>query len=77
MKASGSRRDVKRLSEVLTAFDGRRSNTVILPVHVSADLYGRLELEQDGLGHEDLAGADACVDQDRDDVATMACLRLK
>jgi hypothetical protein len=36
---------------------------VILAVYVSADLDGRLELEQDGLRHEDFAGADACVDQ--------------
>jgi hypothetical protein len=68
---------VKRLSEVLKAFDGRRSNTVILAVYVSADLDGRLELEQDGLGHEYVSRSDACADQDRDDVATMACLRLK
>ena len=36
---------------------------MVLPVDIATDLYGRLELEQDGLGHEDLAGADACADQ--------------
>ena len=32
---------------------------MVLPVDVATDFYGRLELEQDGLGHEDFAGADA------------------
>ena len=31
---------------------------MVLAVYVATYLYGRLELEQDGLGHEDLARAD-------------------
>ena len=31
---------------------------MVLAVYVSADLYGRLELEQDGLRHEYFARAD-------------------